>query len=236
MRRRTVIFVPLVKLRVQSLRQLVAGQMKSRQQPRPHGEREQQKLLPPPSRRQSRRRRSLLRRRRKLRLLQRRNKFLLEDSRTSLFRDGGTGSLRGLSRPGVFKRIHQIRDSILSIKRYFYRRCMSGAYLPSSESRKTRFIDRLRLWAWMQPVGCFKPSKTEVYYLNSRPLENIPSGCGNPAIFFPTPKRAWELNEKPAYAGLLKRITRKACFPVQLLVGLLGKSSIEHSASLSLPE
>lgn len=126
--------------------------------------------------------------------------------------------------------MHELRDAIYAIKRYLYRRIIRGAF-SDHQNRDVRFIDRIRLWAWLLPQGVTEPTKTEVYCLNNRPMAKLPSGGGTPAIFFPTPKRAWEMFSTLSYERLKKRVLSNGEFPGRLLDGLLGKSSTEPCAS-----
>lgn len=144
-------------------------------------------------------------------------------------RDPATGSLMGLGRPSVFKRMHQLRDGITNIKRYLYRRIMARAFEPLKETQFTS-EEMNRLAVWLQPVGrSFKHTQTEIYCLNSRSsTKHRQTGLGSPSIFFPTPKRAQSESQIPQFWGIRARILRERRFPGPLLEGLLGKSSNEQ--------
>lgn len=136
---------------------------------------------------------------------------------------------RGRSNPQ--KRLLHLRDSLLAIKRYLYRRICQGAFPSLSSDVQISKGDLRRFATWLQPTMSVEPTKTETLCFNARLRKNIPQGIGTPAVLFPTLKRASKEFHQPTYGRLKERIFVKRQIPVHLLDVLSGKSFTKHRDS-----
>jgi len=78
-----------------------------------------------------------------------------------------TGSLMNLGRSRAFSRIHAVRDSILSIKRYIRSRIEKGVFAPLSKGVNPSKMDLRRIIVWLQPSRASNPTNTERWLFNS---------------------------------------------------------------------
>jgi hypothetical protein len=138
----------------------------------------------------------------------------------------------GVGRDNAQKRILNLRDSILKIKRYLYRRILSGAFTAEAGSDKFSKEDLRRFSVWLFPFRVTAPTKTERICFNST-FNFHHRGLGSPAVTFPP---ANGRTEKDYFSGhfwpLKSRILLERRFPVRLLDELIGKRTIVPSDQL----
>lgn len=141
-----------------------------------------------------------------------------ENSQGNSIRSPHTGCLVGLSRPGIFKRIHQLRDQVHTLRQYFYRRICDKSY-PSIEGEVPKW-DLMRLSVWLYPSRFTAPTKTERFILNS--FHSTTTGLGSPAVFLPCPNNRTRKDYFSRPFGRLKSRISQLRFPVGLLDLLHG--------------
>lgn len=124
-----------------------------------------------------------------------------------------------------------MRDSLIQIKRYLYRRICERNFPPLSAEAVSK-ADLRRYSTWLQPIMLDAPTKTEVYCLNSRPGHKSTPRVGTPVVLFPLAKRANKEFFNDNFSCLKERVLRERRIPVGLLALLSGKSSKEHRDSV----
>jgi hypothetical protein len=136
-----------------------------------------------------------------------------------------TGQLIDRGRTNLAKRLKVMRDSIVSIKRYLYRRIVDGAFSPLLKEEVDKSTLR-RLVVWLQPTRCTPPTKTEVYcFAANRSFNKNNQGIGTPAVLFPSDNsRTRKDFYQPTYGRLKEWVYTKRCIPGALLELLSGKS------------
>jgi len=145
-------------------------------------------------------------------------------------RSAATGQLIGRGRAQSLKTLHALRDSIIQIKRYLYRRICNGKFEPLPQEAEVSKDTLRRFVVWLQPSKkVAPPTKTEVYCFNSR-LDLKNQGGGTPAVLFPSVNRRMYLEFfNPSFERLKNWVYTKRCIPVGLLGLLSGKSCKQPS-------
>jgi hypothetical protein len=159
-------------------------------------------------------------------------KGMMPDPEAPLKRSPQTGRLIGQGRPRALGRIHALRDRIRFLRTYLRKRILSGAFEPIKDGSEIPKKDLRRLALWFQPFSGLKPSKTEVYYFNSRPLHKTKSGeLKFPTSVFIPPDSHLARKEfyRSPFRALKKRIFIEMKFPAELLALLHWQSSTRAS-------
>jgi hypothetical protein len=135
----------------------------------------------------------------------------------------------GFARESIHHKMMDLRDSLIQIKRYIYRRICDGVFSPLPEGETSKEVLR-RLAVWMQPIRSTQPTKTEMICFNSH-LGKLKNTTGaSPSVLFPPDNSRTKKEFFSEPFGLLKkRIFLERKFPVALLELLPGKSCKQHS-------